>query len=308
MPAIELISKVPEAKDSKEGESTLKNVELVPVGISSAEEDLPEKKVSTHSSTDSEVRASTLGWMPKEKWVEAGHEESDWKPAKVFLEHGDMIGRIRNQSKEIDDMRKALTYAQQQNIQVYEKGYNQALLELKAQKRQALAVGDLVKADEINDQIDATNSQIQQIKQQTQILNNAATPKQQQVDPEHIEWVGRNPWYNTNSALAAAADRKAQDFIRERNGNTTATEVRAYVERAMREEFPEKIAPRPKAAPSPDGESRSTGSTRSASNGSLDSKLSRAKADMTDEQRSIMKTILKSTGMTEKKYLELYSH
>lgn len=307
MPQIDIIPKAPKAEEKRE--EGLKTIEIVPTGmVRESEENLPEKRVSAHEPTEAEHRASTLGWMPKEKWVEAGHEETDWKPAKVFLEHGDMIGRIRNQSKEIDDMRRALSFAQTQNVQVYERGYQQALLELRQEKRAALAVGDLVKADEIDEKIVATNNQINQIKQQTQVLSQAAAPKQPQVDPEHLEWVARNPWYNTSSTLAAAADRMAQDFIKERNGQTTASEVRSYVERQMKEEFPEKIAPRPKAAPSPDSESRSTGSNRSASSGSLDSKLSRAKADMTDEQRSIMKTILKSTGMTEKKYLELYSH
>src|SRR5574337_84080 len=76
---------------------------------------LPEEEVSTHQSNTYADRASALGWMPKEDWVAAGHDENDWKPAKVFIEHGDMIGKIRSQNQDMDRMRKALLFAQNQN-------------------------------------------------------------------------------------------------------------------------------------------------------------------------------------------------
>ncbi|MGH7751016.1 MAG: hypothetical protein ACREQ5_40565, partial [Candidatus Dormibacteria bacterium] len=63
---------------------------------------------------------------------------------------------------------------------------------------------------------------------------------------------------------------------------------------------------RPQGAPSPDGNGRDA-TNKQQSGGPLDSKLSRAKADMTEMQRGIMKTIMKSTGMSEKKYLEVYT-
>lgn len=271
---------------------------------------LEDKKVDvqteSHTPTEAETKASTLGWMPEEKWVEAGHDASDWKPAKVFLEHGDMIGKIRSQSRDIDEMKKALTFANAQNTQVFEKGYQQAITELREQKRAALAAGDLVKADEIDERIDLTKEQLQNVRNQNAAVARAI-PKTPTVDPEHIDWVARNSWYNTDKTLAKFADSMAVTYIEENRGNVTAQQVREYVEREVKKEFPDRAGTaRPKAAPSPDGESRRPASSN-ASSGSLDSKLSRAKSDMTDEQRSIMKTIIKSTGMTEKKYLELYS-
>lgn len=262
---------------------------------------------SRPSHSEHETRAASLGWMPKEEWVASGKPESDWKPAKVFLDHGDMIGKIRSQNRELDEMRKALSFANNQNTQVFEKGYQQALVELRQERRAALAAGDLVKADEIDERIDATKDQITKIQQNNAALARAAAPKQPQVDPEHLEWVQQNSWYNTDKTLAKFADAEAVRFIEENAGNVTAAQVRKHVEQEVRKEFPERTGnTRPKAAPSPDGDS-SRGATGRNSTSSLDSKLSRAKSEMTDEQRSIMKTIMKSTGMSEKKYLELYS-
>jgi hypothetical protein len=246
-----------------------------------------------------EEKASGLGWMPKEEWVEQGRDPDDWKPAKVFLEHGDMIGKIRAQSRELEETKNALRFVNDKNKQAYEKGYQSALTELRAQKREALREGDLVRADEIEEKIEVTKEELQQVRQ-------AEPPKPRQVDPEHEAWLARNPWYS-DTRMQQMADSIAVSYIRDNNGQVSSTQVREYVEQEIKKEFPHKF-PQAKTtvtgAPNPDGEGRNPG--KKNTNTGLDSKLAKAKAEMTEEHRGIMKNIIRQTGMTEKQYMEMY--
>jgi len=245
-------------------------------------------------------KATAHGWMPKEEWIEAGNDEDDWKPAKTFVEYGEMLGKIRNQSKELQDTRVALQHVATKNKEIYEKGYQAALTQLRAQKREALAEGDLVKADELDEKIDATKEELQQVR---------ATPvvpqRQQQVDPEHLEWVERNPWYN-DGVMQKFADALAIEYVRVNQGQVTPSDVRNFVEKEVKKEFAHKFNKGgTKGAPNPDGEGRSTG--RADTGSKLDSKLTQAKANMSEAERSIMKTMMKTAGLTEKEYLQMYS-
>lgn len=246
-----------------------------------------------------EEKASSRGWMPKEKWVEQGNDEADWKPAKVFIEHGDMIGKIRSLEKKTIEADRALQFLHKKNQEIYQTGYQAAISQLRAEKREALAEGDLVKADELDEKIDVTKQEMQRALSQPAPVTN----QRQQVDPEHVEWLQRNPWYN-DGVMQKFADALAIEYIRVNNGQVSAGDVRDFVEKEVKKEFPQKFRKTTQAAPNPDGEGRGLSGKK---NDSLDSRLAKAKADMTEEQRSIMKTMLRSTGMTEKKYLELYS-
>lgn len=247
-------------------------------------------------SNPQEEKASSLGWVSREEWVEQGKDPDDWKPAKLFLEHGEMIGKIRNQSKEVADLSRAVQFMHEKNKQVYEKGYQAAITELRAQKRAALAEGDLVKADEIDEKIDATREELQRVAQSRP----PAIP--QTVDPEHAEWLERNPWYN-EPRMQRFADSIAIEFVNQAQGRVTPNQVRKYVEEEVKKEFAHKFTPKTKGAPNPDGEGRAT---RKTSTNGLDPKLAQAESSMTDEQKSIMRTMIKSTGMTKEKYLKLY--
>jgi hypothetical protein len=263
----------------------------------SNEEDSGSKETPQAQSNPSEEKASALGWMPKEDWVADGRDAEDWKPAKVFLEHGDMIGKIRATSRELEETKRALQFTHDKNKEVYAKGYQAAITELRAAKRAALAEGDLVKADEIDEKIDATKDEL------TKVVNTPAPKVTAKADPEHEAWLARNPWYS-EGRMQKFADAIAIEYINSNQGQVTPNQVRDFVETEVKKEFAHKFPSKTKGAPNPDGEGRVTRKTQSTG---LDPKLAQAKASMTDEQRGIMKTMLKSTGMSEEKYLKLYA-
>ena len=247
--------------------------------------------------TASEQSASSYGWKTKDKWVEAGGDPEDWRPAKAFLERGEMIGKIRSLSKEAQETKQALNYIAEQNKQIYANGYKAALNDLRAEKRAALEAGDLVKADEINDKIETTKAEI------TALATKPAVPQTQQADPEHTAWVQANQWYN-DPVMRNFADGLAREFVRVNGGQVQPDDVRKYVTQTVRKEFKHRFEPEVKGAPNPDSSSTRTGGNKT--NG-LSPNLSKIEADMPDEHRQIMKTMLKmDPKFTKEEYLKMY--
>lgn len=252
---------------------------------------------STPQLSPDEEKAIARGWVPKEEWVEAGNKEEDWKPAKVFNEHGEMIGKIRGYERKTAELERAVQFMHQKSQEVYESGYQAALKSLRQEKREALAEGDLVKADEIDEKIDETRSKLEQTRRTPPPQPQAA------VDPEFEAWRNANPWYN-DGVMQKFADALAIEYINVNKGQVTAADVRDFVEKEVKKEFAHKFKQTPRSAPSPDGDGK--GPSGKTGGGKLDSRLAQAKAEMTDEERGIMKTMIRSTGMTEQEYLKMY--
>lgn len=247
--------------------------------------------------TVAEQSASSYGWKTKDKWVEGGGDPEDWRPAKAFLERGEMIGKIRSLSKEAQETKQALNYIAEQNKKIYENGYKAALNDLRAEKRAALEAGDLVRADEINDKIETTKTEI------ASLAAKPAVPQAAQADPQHEAWVAANQWYQ-DPVMRNFADGLAREFVRVNAGQVGADDVRKYVTATVRKEFKHRFEPEVKGAPNPDSSSTRTGGNRSSG---LSPNLSKIEADMPDEHRQIMKTMLKSDPSFKKEdYLKMY--
>lgn len=255
------------------------------------EGEAPEVEVKQYSET--EQQAMSLGWKPKDQFE---GDESDFRSAKDFIERGEMIGRIRSQSKQIQNVEQALRHITEQNTKVFANGYNQAIAALKAERRQALADGDLVAAEDIADKIESAKEEANVVVRQAQ----APAANIPRVDPEHQAWVDANPWYQ-DRVMRNFADSMAKEFIHANQGQVTANEVRAFVAKTVKEEFQHRFT-KVQGAPNPDSEGRGT-TTKSETTVST----SKVKQGMSEDEVRIMKTLMKSTGMTEKEYLKMYS-
>jgi hypothetical protein len=231
-----------------------------------------------------------LGWKPEGEYE---GDKSQFRSAREFLERGEMIGKIRSLSKQNNEITRAIQHMSMQQNKVFENGYRAAMSDLKAEKKAALADGDLVRAEEVQEKIE----ELKERKPVNQV------PHIDQVDPEHEEWVARNTWYSQNPVLHNFADELAKEYVRVNQGRVTATDVRDYVEKTVKEEFAHRLggAKPVVGAPSPDGAGRQSGKPGSSSN-----QLSALKAGMSESDRDIMKTIIKSTGMSEQDYLKQY--
>ena len=71
-----------------------------------------------------ESQAREQGWKPKEEYE---GDETKWRPAKEFVERGELFGKIDHMGKELKETRKALKMLQEHHSKVRETEYNKAL-------------------------------------------------------------------------------------------------------------------------------------------------------------------------------------
>lgn len=249
--------------------------------------------------SEKEQQAMSYGWKPKDEWIEGGGDPDDWRPARDFLERGEMIGKIRALTKETQETQRALRHTMEQNAKIYKTGYSQAITDLKAERRAALEDGDLLKAEDIKEKIEATEAELAKVQ---------TAPKIQDApDPAHLAWVEQNPWYQ-DRVMQKFADALAVEYVTVNKGQVEPDDVRKFVTATVRKEFAHRFeAGRVKGAPNPDGNG-AQGSTSSKSNSGDTSRLSKIEADMPAEHRQIMNTMLKADPkFTKAEYLKMYA-
>jgi hypothetical protein len=267
------------------------------VVIPTAEEILkPEAEVVQETApelSEAEKIAAEQGWVPKNQWK--GNPD-DWRPAKEFNDRGELFTRIKAQSKELQELRHAMTFLTEQQKKQFDAGFQQAVRDLKTARDAALQEGDVFKAQQITDKLDDVKDQHRA--QQAALVKPA--PVTPEPSPTFRAWFEQNSWYTKDKVLTKYADAVGYEYKTE-NPESTEADMLAHVAKNVKKEFPHKFQVR--GAPSPDGEGRESprGPTESTSG------YKSIENNMTDEQRSIMKTILKSTGMTKEQYFKQYA-
>jgi len=227
--------------------------------------------------TPIQQKAVEQGWKPKDQFE--GNED-EFIDAAEFVRRGELFGKIETQSRELKEVRAALTALKQHHSKVAENEYNRALKSLTEARKVAVAEGETEKAFEIQDQID----QIKEEKSQVAIPDIPSGPP-----PEFVAWTERNSWYMKDKVMRAAADRIGLDH---RAAGMSPTEVLKIVEQEIREAFPHKFTnpnrERPNAVES---------SSRSGTS------VQRKAVALDDGEREIMRKIVRSGVMTEQEYL-----
>jgi hypothetical protein len=255
------------------------------------QEDQVEQKETQFAEPDpEELLARQSGWVPESEWK---GDPKSWRPAKDFNERGELLSRIKAQSKELINLKSAMEFLTSQQQKQFKLGYEKAIVDLKAARQEALREGDLVKAQDITDQIDEMKDE------QRKVVDTKST---QQRGPSEVfkEWFAHNTWYTKDKVMTRFAEAEGASF-KEDNPDATEADMLSHVARVIRKQFSDKFAP--KSAPSPDGEGR--GGTTKKSTSTSDPYKS-VKESMTDEQRQIMRTILKTTKMKEEDYIKQF--
>ena len=242
--------------------------------------------------SEAENLAMENGWVPKDQWK--GDPDS-WRPAKEFNDRGEFFKRIDRLEHKNKELQQAMTFLTQQQKQSYLNGFNEAIKRLRVQRDEALESGDNLQAARISDRID-------EVKEQAQVANRQAVqPAPTAIEPSETYkgWATKNSWYTQDKVLTKYAEAVGATF-KEENPSSTEGEMLRHVEMEVKREFPQKFGP--KGPPSPEGAGRGTG-TKTSNTG----KYSSVEGSLTSEQRSIMNTIIKTTGMTKEEYLRQYS-
>jgi len=229
--------------------------------------------------TPVEEQALDSGWVPKDQYK---GEEHKWVDAGEFLRRGELFKKIEDQSKQLKDVRNALNEMKKLHSQVREVEYKRALDALRVQKKQALLDGDADAVIEVDERIDMVKDEVAQLKAEPAI-------QEPQIHPEFETWVSQNNWYQTSTPMRAFADALGKDLASA--GNSPA-EVLRKVAAEVRKEFPHKFSNPNRDKPGAVETSRNTGSSNSS------------KFVMSDDERRVMNTFVRTGALTEKEYIE----
>lgn len=236
--------------------------------------------------TEIEVRAMNEGWVPQEEWT---GDPDQWRPAKEFLDRGELFKKIEEQKRELRHVRAAIDDLGRHHAQVKAIAYKEALATLRAQKKEALENGDADAVIEIDDRIAETREAQRAAEAEPQ------TPTQEQTftpPPEFVRWQARNQWYSTDRAMKVFADDIARELVG--RGVNDPSAILNEVDRQVRKEFPQKF----------ENPKRATAAPVEGNTGAKGRSSARDEVVMSDAEKAIMKRIISTGVITKEKYLE----
>lgn len=233
-------------------------------------------------------RAMEQGWVPLEDWKASGREESEWRPAKEFVERGELYKSIHTTKKELKQTQAALSALQRHHQYVFEKAHQQAVRDLKAEKRLAIRNEDFDRLEEIETEIEELTEQ--HVKEKAVLTEQQVAAQNAGPAPEFQAFVDKNPWYLTDKTLRDEAD--AVGFVYLNNGGTKDTLLQ-HVEKEMKRKFPDKFGVK-KAAPN-----AVAGVNRTAKKGN-----EVTMNDVPEHMREVIRNFTQSTGMSEADYIK----
>ena len=229
-----------------------------------------------------ETEALEQGWRPKDEWQ---GDPAKWRPAKEFVERGELFGKIDHMGKELKETRKALKMLQEHHTKVKEVEYQRAVEELKALQKQHLTDGDAEKYLETTELL--TDLKTEQ-KARAIVAENTTPP----VDPRFTDWTQKNNWYVKDTKMREYADMVGMDYAK-KHPNEDPEEVLVYVTQEVKERFKDKFQNpnrnRPNAV---EGGTNGTG------------KPAAARFEMTEDEKRVMNTFVRAGVMSKEDYIK----
>ena len=226
-----------------------------------------------------EQQAREQGWKPKEEYE---GDPDKWRPAKEFVERGELFGKIDSMGKELKETRKALKLLQEHHSKVKETEYNNALKELKALQKKHLEEGN-------SDGYLETTELLTDLKAEQKAREVAAQVNPQQPDPRFVSWTQQNQWYVKDQEMRDFADTVGMGYA-QRNPGIDPEEVLEFVEKQVKSRFRDKFQNPNRNKPS----SVEGASTPAANKSSF---------EMSDEERKVMNTFVRNGIMSKDEYI-----
>lgn len=273
-----------------------------------------------------EEAAKAEGWTTLEEWEERGKDPEDWVDAGEFVRRGELMTRIKGQTKaikgankRIEELEAAVRTFGEHNKKLAKIEYEKAKRDLRKQKIEAMEDRDHEAVLEIEDKITELDAQADELEE----TNSKSESKEDAPSiPEPIEkWTNdpNNSWYNDDPALRAEADRLAVQYGKRHFDPDLAPQEQpwedmlSYIEQYIAAKYPEKfggegdddeqeeVVKRPKVRKkSPVAE---PGTTRSGKSGKKKTKLS--VADLSEDEHAAYKEfVVRQKIMSADEYLK----
>lgn len=236
-----------------------------------------------------EVEARASGWVPKEEFHGDAHK---WVDAGEFVRRAPLFQKLDLQNRELKELKRALDGLKAHHSQVRETEYRRALEALKTAKKDAYVDGDPDKIVEIEDKMEAVK-EAQRTFAAEQAIEKQRTADPEVIHPEFAAWTKRNTWYETSKPMKAFADALGIEL---RNKGLSPSDVLKQVEIQVKEEFPNKFRNPNRDKPGSVEGSASKGGNKGSGLGSFEASLS-------EDERRIMNTFVRTKVMTKEEYL-----
>ena len=246
-------------------------------------QDLPSEEQVVDTSVEDnpyEDVARNQGWKSKEEYE---GDPNKWRPAKEFVERGELFSKIDSIGRELKETRKAMKMLQEHHSQVKQVEYKKALAELKALQKKHLEDGNsdgYLETSEI-----LTDLQAEQ--KAREIVTQTATPT---VDPRFTAWVNENKWYNTDQDMRDHADIIGQRYAAQ-HPNEDPEDVLKVVEKMVRQRFPQKFSNPNRMKP---------GAVSSSNTSSIKTV---ANFEMSEDEKRVMNTFVRTGVMSKEDYI-----
>lgn len=245
------------------------------------EVDKQELPVEKPEPTEHELRAREDGWVPKEEWE---GPEDKWRPAKEFLDRGELFKKIDQQNKTIKQFETVLKEFAKHHESVRKVEYDRALADLKAAKKVAVEEGDGDAVVDLDDKIDM-------VKEAQRTVQAPKVPDTPVSNPVFENWLDKNSWYKSNEAMRAYADKVGLKYGTQ---GMSPNDVLREVEQAVKKEFAHKFNNPKRDAP---GAVEGGGNTKSGGK--------KESFELTSEQRRVAEKFVRTIpGYTMEKYVE----
>lgn len=178
-----------------------------------------------------EQEALAQGWRPKEEF---DGDPDRFIDAGEFVRRGELFSKIDHQNRELKQLRQAIDQFKQHHANVDKAAYDRALADLKRQRKEALAEGDVEKFAELDEQVEGLKEDRDQaISRQRQ-----ESAQAQQPDPAFGQWLQKNQWYQNDPIMKGAADSFGIQLAKQ---GVEPLEVLKQVEKKIKEEFKHKF-------------------------------------------------------------------
>jgi hypothetical protein len=236
---------------------------------------MSEHDIDDDNTEDVESAARKLGWSPREKW--RGKPE-EFVEAEEFLRRGrEVLPIVRSQvdqtraenerlKQELANTRadfdRRFKTNERMTQRMLEQQRAQIVSEFEAQKRDAVAKGDVAAFDRVTRQEQATYTKMaEEAKEAAPPAPHA--PAHQDVDPpkEVQDWAGRNQWFFQDRAMAMEAEALHIAFQRDHPGLGLAENLDRVTE-TMKQRYPQKFGISP-----PSGRERGFSAVEGTSSG-----------------------------------------
>ena len=226
-------------------------------------------------------QAIEQGWKPKEEYQ---GEPDKWKPAKEFVERGELFKKIDTMGKELKETRRALQMLKEHHNKVKEVEYSKAVNELKQLQKKHLEEGN-------SDGYLETTELLTDLKaeQKAREVVQEVTPTQ--PDPRFVSWVTDNKWYNSDPEMRQFADAVGMGYA-QTNRNLSPEEVLAYVTKEVKERFKDKFVNPNRTKSTLVGSSNTSAGTSTKND-----------IELTDDERRVMNTFIRTGVLTKEEYL-----